>query len=123
MACKEEKKDIGGKSIFVRQWSATKALEMQAKLISGLGDISLPFIEGNATFGHYLAIMRDYPEFIPVMKEFVCSARVDGKDISNAMFDIEYSGDLMRVYETFAFVVEVQFKDFFAVGLGTLDQK
>lgn len=118
MACKSLSGDINGKPIYTMQWPATKALEMQMRLINALGDLALPFIEGTWGWKNLLQLLRyaSVDTAMPILLEFVYAVRVDGKEISKSNFDMEYSGDLMRIFKTFAFSCEVQYKDFFEEG-------
>lgn len=120
MACKTYNAEIDGHAIYILQWPATKAMVMQAKLLSALGSNSLPFIYGEWRFGDLTRLISstaDPEEFVRLIKEFVQVARMDGQEITSATFDFTYSGDLMLAYKIFAFSCEAQFKDFFTQGL------
>lgn len=122
MACKEVTKEIGGKQVFCRQWSATKAMLMKAKLIQMGGVDILPFVEGKADLASMIRLEKSATpeELVSLIKEFVCSIRVDGKEIQPAMFDMEYSGELWLIVEMFTFACEVNYKDFFEQGVTSL---
>lgn len=126
MAVKTESKTIGGKTISVTQWPATKAIEMQVKLLSALKGytVDLLELEDDAQIIRMLQIAMSVAGegFIPMVKEFVLAAAIDGKTITNAGIDIEYSGDLTRMFLTFAFVAQTNYQDFFGIGLGALDK-
>lgn len=120
MACKTLNAEIDGHAVFVMQWPATKAMEMQAKLLSTLGSDVLPLIHGEWKFGHLVRLMMNTTEpkaFVSLVKEFIVCARIDGAEVTPATFDFTYSGDLMLAYKIFAFACEAQFKDFFSQGL------
>ena len=124
MAVKTGSKVIGEKIISVTQWPATKAIEMQVKLLTALKGytIDLLELEDDAEIIRMLQIAMSVAGegFIPMVKEFVLAAAIDGKTISYASIDIEYSGDLTRMFLTFAFVARVNYQDFFGIGQGAL---
>lgn len=119
MACKEVTKEIGGKQVFCRQWPASKAMVMKAKLIKMGGMDIIPFVEGRADLVSMVQLERksNPEELVNLVKEFVCSVRVDGKELNLALFDMEYSGKLWEIVEVFTFACEVNFKDFFEQGV------
>jgi len=119
MACTEEKREINGKVYYCRQWDATKALENQMKLLQVFKGSAIPFVDGDFTFGNVLNMFQsgDVEKTLPLIKDFVCRARVDGQEITSATFDFEYSGDMLRIIQVFSFVCEVQYKYFFEAGL------
>lgn len=123
MACNEETREINGVKCFTRQWNATKAMQKKAELIKMGGETMLKFVEGKPDILSLMALEKEAKpdELVALIKEFVCSVRVDGKEITPAMFDIEYSGDLWQVIELFAFACEVQYKNFFESGLERLN--
>ena len=49
MACKGYNAEISGHAVYVLQWPADKALEMQLRLLNVLGGASLPFIFGKVS--------------------------------------------------------------------------
>jgi len=127
MACQSSNAEIKGHTVFARQWPASKAMAMQLRLLNVMGIDAIPFIEGNAKFKHILRLSRipdkTTEEILEVVKEFIYCARMDGKEITPATFDIEFSGDLMLAYKIFGFVCEVQYKDFFEQGQETPEVK
>lgn len=127
MACQSSNAEIKGHTVFARQWPASKAMAMQLKLLNVMGIDAIPFIEGIAEFKHILRLSqipnKTTEEILEVIKEFIFCARMDGKEITPATFDIEFSGDLMLAYKIFGFVCEVQYKDFFAQGQETQEAK
>lgn len=123
MACKQETREIRGKQVFVRQWPASKAMDMQINLLTTMGDDCLGFVLGDWTFANLMFILQrvERPVFLALVKECICAARIDGVEISATNFDVEFSGDLMFIYDLFSFVLEVNFKDFFAEGLARME--
>ena len=124
MACKSETREIRGRSVFVRQWPANKAMSMQIDLLTIMGDDCLPFVMGDWNFGNLIYILQrvEKPVFIALVKECIGSAGVDGATINDTNFDVEFSGDLMGIYSLFSFVLEVNFKDFFVEGLAAMEE-
>lgn len=124
MACKSETREIRGRSVFVRQWPANKAMSMQIDLLTIMGDDCLPFVMGDWNFGNLIYILQrvEKPVFIALVKECIGSAGVDGSTINETNFDVEFSGDLMGIYSLFSFVLEVNFKDFFVEGLAAMEE-
>lgn len=126
MACQSKNAEINGHTVFARQWPASKAMANQLKLLNVLGIDAIPFIEGKAKFNHILRLSRipdkSTEQVLEVIKEFIYCARLDGKEITAATFDIEFSGDLMLAYKIFGFVCEVQYKDFFEQGQETPEE-
>ena len=120
MACKNYNAEISGHTVYVLQWPADKALEMQLRLLNVMGGASLPFVFGKHKFGDITRLAQlDKPvsEVLDIIKEFIYCARIDGKQISPAEFNFMFSGDLMLAYKIFGFVCEAQYKDFFTEGL------
>ncbi len=121
MACKEVSREINGKQMFCRQWSATRAMEMKAKLLQIGGEDVIAFVEGEPSL---LALVRleksaKPAELVSIIKEFVCAVRVEGEEITPSSFDHKYAGELWEVIQVFAFACEVNFKDFFEQGLAS----
>ena len=130
MACKSETKEFTTKAgevivVYVRQLPATKALDLQIELLNVLGTEVFPFISGDYNFNNILRIMAatEHTKLADIMKRVVCMASKDGKEVKPALFDHEYSGELLTVCEVFAFVCEVNFKDFFNQGLEMNERK
>lgn len=120
MPCKSETREIDGKDVFVMQLPATAAMELQIETYSVIGDTCLPFVKGEWTFGNILYIQKvsDRDALIQLIKYACGQARIDGQELKGANFDLEFSGNLLMIYKVFAFVLEVNFKDFFTQGLG-----
>jgi hypothetical protein len=106
-------------AIFVRQLPATKALDLQIELLNVMGTEVFPFIHGEFNFSNILRVMAasSHTQLSDIVKRVVCFANKDGKEVKSALFDTEYNGDLMLIWKVFAFVCEVNFKDFFRQGL------
>lgn len=118
MALKEVTKQIDGHQVFCRQMPATKAMIKKAELIKMGGANILPFIEGNADLVAMLRLEQNSePEnLVKLVKELVCTVRIDGEEVQPALFDMKYAGELWFVVQVFAFACEVNYKDFFEQG-------
>lgn len=118
MACKDLHGVINDRPVYVRQWPASTAIENLGEALSLFGNQLAFFIDGSYQFGDILTVMhRNDPKALTaVIKKFVIAANVDGKSVQETMFNAEYNGDLYRVFRTFAFVCEVNYRDFFAEG-------
>ena len=119
MPCKSETREIDGRDVFVMQLPASRAMELQVDLYSIIGDNCLPFVKGDWEFGNILYIQKysDRDALIQLIKYTCSQARIDGKELTGANFDLEFSGNLLMIYKVFAFALEVNFKDFFTQGL------
>lgn len=117
MAVRTQSKVILGKNVSVTQWPATKAIEMQVKLMNCLKGFTFDLLEleddAEVIRMIKVAMATVDSDFFPVVKEFVLAAAIEGRTISPSSLDMEYSGDLTRLFLTFAFVAKVNFQDFF----------
>jgi hypothetical protein len=124
MACIDMNRVINDKPVYVKQWSASKALENLSKALSVFGPKLGPFIEGDFLLVDITRLLSgDSKEILPLMKTFIAAARIDGKEILPAQFDEYYNGELLLVFKIFSFVCEVQYKDFFVEGLRLVDSR
>jgi len=130
MACEllqREFKNSKGEEVLIttRQLSASKALDLHIELISKLGTNVFPFIDNKYNFGDIIALMNhaDNKVISELMKRVVCMANFEGKEVTPALFDIFYNGELMLVCKVFAFVCEANFYDFFKQGLEMNEQR
>ena len=122
MACKTMNVVIDDRPVYIREWPATVALENINEAFSVIGPEIIPFIEGNQVFPDTLRLISlgKKGEVMPLVRKFVCAARVDGKEISESTFNAEYNGELARVFEVFAAVCRVNYQAFFEQGRSTL---
>lgn len=124
MTCKTELRVIKDKEISCTQWTASKSLEMQSMLLGTLGDYCLSFVMGNWDFkGLMYIIERAEPLRLEKLIKACCySVKVDNVQVTERSFDDIFSGDISLLYETFSFVLQTNFKDFFIEGLTEKDQ-
>lgn len=125
MACKQETREIQGKQVSVLQWTAVKALDMQVTMMNVLGESSKPFIENTWDMAHLTFVLTNCEKgpFVALVKDCCVGVRIDGEEITQGTFDFKLSGNLKLLYSIFAFVLEVNFKDFFAEGQVAQDVK
>jgi hypothetical protein len=119
MACKVETRQIEGSNYVVTQMPPLAALRMQAKLLKmlapGLGKLDMKADMKSedmvGVFGAIVANMNEDEAVATVVELCKCAAK-DGTKITN--FDIAFSdcpvGTPLKVA---AFVLEVNYKDFF----------
>lgn len=123
MACSDMSKVINDTPIYVRQWPASIAIENLSRAIAVLGGAFGPFVDGTAKFSDVMVLLResDTEVITPLLKTFICSARIDGKEVTPTTFNSVYNGELNFLFDVFGFVCEVQYKSFFEQGLKTPD--
>lgn len=120
MACKEETRTIGDNSYYCRQWDAEKALLMKLKLGKMFGaafsTLAVAITNGvdkdvvvaiNAAFND-----KEPEEILALLKEVVESATCNKERITLKNFNEIFSDNLLEFYKVFAFVLEVNYKNF-----------
>ncbi|MBG6242989.1 MAG: hypothetical protein EKE20_14725 [Candidatus Symbiopectobacterium sp. Dall1.0] len=124
MACKTEQREFEDSqgtvsTFFVRQLPAAQALDLQVELLNTMGANVFPFIEGNYDYTNIVSLMgaTEHKKFTDIVKRIVCMATKDGQEVTQPLFNHAYNGELMLICKVFAFVCEVNFKDFFIQGL------
>lgn len=119
MAIKDMNRIIKDKPYYVRQWPASIAIQNLSKALKVFGVTFPSFIDGTYDFKDVLRLLAqsDLESIVPTIKAFVCCARCDGREINDGTFNVEYSGNLLEIFEVFAFVCEVQYRDFFEQGV------
>ena len=122
MSCRELKTTIGKHSVFARQWSAMQALDMQVKLLNTCGQYAIPFAEGEYDFDNVLQLMAgvEHTKLLPILKQFLSCANMDGERLDDTNFDKFFDGNLINVILLFAQVCELQYKEFFIQGRALL---
>ncbi|QHJ79809.1 MAG: hypothetical protein [Caudoviricetes sp.] len=124
MACellrREFSDSAGNEFLFTtRQLSASKALDLQVELINKLGNTVFPFIDNRYNFTDIVNFMAyaDNKVVTELVKRVVCMSNKEGVEITNALFDTHFNGELMMLCKVFAFVLEANFQSFFKQGL------
>lgn len=130
---------INGHTYSVTQFPARHAFMLKARLAKLLGpalaeilaslngvskesilsaDIDLSAI--SAALNKLLGAVDEQSTMDLILKLLSCT-RMDGKEITEQLFDIEFAGNLSDVYKVLAFVIEVNYGDFFGSnGIGNL---
>lgn len=128
MACKTETRIVGEHEYAITQWGATKAMVMKLKLGKFLGGLAEVITRDSANMATTLMrrlgdiLERVNPdEFVDFIKEVACSAGRDGEKMSKARFDEYFSGNIQEAYEVAFAVLEVNYSDFLASVLSSLN--
>lgn len=121
MACKDLHTTINDVPVYARQWPAAKALTMLSQLLTMYGNRLSGFVEGEWELKDCVSLLytadKNHAEVVALLREVCSAARINGKEIKTSQdFDLEFNGDLRRVFSIFAFVLELNFKDFFVDG-------
>lgn len=131
MSCEYLQREIPtteGEKVLVgcRQLAASKALDLHFELIGKFGQAIFPFIEGKHNFSDIIYLMQvgsKDPSANELLRRVVCEAVVEGTTVTPALFDIKYGNNLMQIFNTFGFVLEANFLDFFKEGLALNEQR
>ena len=137
MAIQTQEKEINGSIYTVTQLPARRALRLKSKLIKVFGPIFAQFfikvraeedseqaqkdsiIKSIEMFSHNL----DSTEFEALVMEILQGVRKSGMELTSAIVDMEFAGDMSSLYKLIWFVVEVNFANFFELlGIGNLFQ-
>jgi hypothetical protein len=129
----EKTKQIDGHNISVTQFPGRRALALKTKLIRLLGtpiakliadvkkidaDMDLSKMAGAV---EALVSNLDEKDFVPFVLEMLQCTRIDGKEINDGVFDLEFAANLSLMYKILWFVLEVNFGDFFdKAGIGKI---
>lgn len=81
-------------------------------------DVDMSMIGGAI---HKLLDGIDGEDALDLVLKLLSMTRLDGKEISEQVFDMEFAGRFSELYKVLAFVVEVNYGDFFGSnGIGRL---
>lgn len=135
MAIQTFDKEINGSIYTVTQLPARRALRLKAKLVRLFGPVMAQFFLKLSTEDEQaqkdsivkaiemLACSLDANEFETIVMELLQGVRKGGMEITSAIFDLEFAGDMSSLYQLIWFVVEVNFANFFdLMGIGHLFQ-
>lgn len=122
-----KEKVINGSSYSVTQLPARRALRLQAKLMKLLGPAASTIFVASGDLDtadqaipkavSALAAQLDDKTFDQLILELLQGqARKNGKEITENVLDMEFSGNLNELYLLLIFVLEVNFGDFFREG-------
>jgi hypothetical protein len=128
---------INGKVISVTQLPARRAIQLKARLLKLLAPSFGALFDGGAT-GRKLSTIDIQPVtlgkameklaetlepavFESLIFDTLAGTKIDNQDITPAMFDLTFGGDLLFLYKVVWFSLRVQFEGFFGEGgIGTL---
>jgi hypothetical protein len=126
-----KEKTINGVTYMVTQFPARRALRLQTKLVKLLAP-SVSALAGGANLSDVKNVMDakiggeviskavttlverlDEDYVVNLIMELLASTRREGKEISEAQFDMIYAGNFKELFQALYFVVEVNFGSFF----------
>lgn len=127
-----KEKIINGSTYSVTQLPARRALRLQAKLVKLLGPAASAIFVASGDLDTAdqaipkavasLASQLDDKNFDQLVLELLQGqARINGKEITEHVLDMEFAGKLNELFLLLGFVLEVNFGDFFREG-GILSQ-
>lgn len=122
-----KEKEINGVLYSVTQLPARRALRLQSKLVKLLGSsVANLFSEGSTNKDLLKAFPKavtalsnqlDEKSFDNLVNELVeYNLRIDGKEFNIRDFDLFFSGKLNDLFLLLAFILQVNFMDFFLTG-------
>lgn len=138
MAIETRDKEINGSIYTVTQLPARRALRLKAKLIKVFGPVLAQFfvtvsdskddestqknniVKAVEMLGEHL----DPNEFENLVVELLQGVRKGGMELTPAIIDLEFAGDMSSLYQVLWFVIEVNFSNFFELmGIGNKFQQ
>lgn len=119
--------ELNGSTYLVTEMTARRALRMQARLLKLLGPaasaIFLAISKDVDTADNaipsaitHLVIQLDEKTFDGLIMDLMQGVRKDGMELTPAIIDIEFSGDLNSLFLILKFILEVNFSSFFREG-------
>lgn len=139
MAIETRKKTIGEHEVAVTQLPARRAIKLKIRLINifgpAIGELlgSVENVKGSTLMDAdingstlsagftQLAKAVDPDLMVALMEQLFQAVRIDGKEFNWEIADMEFAGDLGRLYEIAFFVLRVNFESFFVNGrIGTI---
>ncbi len=117
-------RSIDGSTYHVTQLPARRALKLKAKLIKTFGTVLSKFLDSSSTNNVANALQAfsqtiDENQFENIIMELLTGVRKNGVELSPAIIDIEFAGDMAGIYKVAALVIEVNYENFFTMmGIG-----
>jgi hypothetical protein len=127
-----KEKEIDGRMIMVTQFPGRRALSHKTRLIKLLGPaVAQLFTEDKIDLTKDISSLSkvidklsstlDENDFVRFVLDLLKCTRLDGKEITEAVFDDEFSGDLLLMYKILWYTLEVNYGNFFAhSGIGKI---
>lgn len=123
MACELITRGFTGKDgdsivVAVRQLPATRALDLQSEVLNVCGTVIFDLIEGDYDFPALISIIGKTPHDLltPLVRKTIVGCAIDGVEVEERKLDRNFDGDILLMMQVFAFVLEVNFKDFLLGG-------
>jgi hypothetical protein len=122
-----QEKIIDGHSVMVTQYPGRRAVEYKARLFKLIGPSFARTLAGaeGFSFDALVPAFDAFTEslepktFVNFLIELFCSTRIDGKEITDQVFDDVFAGDMMLLYQVLWYTLEVNYKSFFdKAGIG-----
>ncbi len=131
-------KQIDERSVSVTQFPARKGLKIKLRLLKmvapGLasatgilqGGLEVDFDSKVLAYavGQLVDSMGNDATVDFIVKELMQGTRLDDKEITDSLFDMEFAGDYGLLYKIIAFILEVNYGSFFEnLNIGSLTSK
>lgn len=124
---------IGGATYTVTQLPARRAIRLKAKLIKYFGpafaQMAISATEKDSDNQKKIDLIRavetlahsiDENLLEQLILEMMQGVRKDGIELTPALIDNEFAGDMASLYQILSFVVEINFANFFSlIGIGS----
>lgn len=130
MAIETQSKLIDGVEYSVTQLPARRALKLKAKLIKSFGSVFASFISNGKDPDNLAKAIQlfsqsiDENQFESIIVELLSTARKRGHELTPSTIDTEFAGDIAGIYKVSAYVIEVNYANFFTMmGIGSLFQE
>lgn len=112
-------KEIGGSKYAVTQFTARRALRLQAKLIKVLGPFLFEISVNQSKAMELLSSSISEDTLETLVIEILMSTRKNGIELTSPTIDIEFAGEIGTLFEVVMFALEVNFENFWqALGIG-----
>lgn len=121
-----KEKTIDGRSVMVTQFPGRRALFFKTRLIKLLGpSISQVFTSKNlkeldlsilSSAFEKLSESLDEDSFVRFVLDLLQCTRLDGQEIKDNVFDVEFAGNLLFMYKILWFTLEANYGSFFGEG-------
>jgi hypothetical protein len=127
-----KEKVIDGHTILVTQYAGRRAFEYKARLFKLMGSSIARLFTGTQQFNQEAfapavdALIENIEPkaLVDFLLELFCSTRIDGKEITGEVFDMEFAGNMTLMYKILWFTLEVNYGSFFGgAGIGKILSK
>jgi hypothetical protein len=116
-------KEIKGSKYSVTQFTARRALKLQTRLMKMFGPFLVEMFEKRpSTAFQMLASSISEQALDECVVELLSSTRKEGHELTPQIIDIEFAGDLGALIDVLAFVLKVNYENFFPALLAILPE-